>query len=66
MGQLLYPGDADEDAIMEAAIEAGAEDVIVEDDGSIEVLTEPTEFEVVRDAMPATTGTRLGATGGGV
>ena len=51
VGQLLYPGDADEDAIMEAAIEAGAEDVIVEDDGSIEVLTEPTEFEVVRDAM---------------
>jgi len=51
VGQLLYPGDADEDAIMEAAIEAGAEDVIVDNDGSIEVLTEPTEFEAVRDAI---------------
>ena len=36
---------------MEAAIEAGAEDVVVDDDGSIEVLTEPAEFERVRDAM---------------
>ena len=38
---------------MEAAIEAGAEDVIVDDDGSIEVLTSPDEFEQVRDAMIA-------------
>ena len=51
VGQLLYPEDADEDAIMEAAIEAGAEDVVVDDEGSIEVLTEPGEFERVRDAM---------------
>jgi YebC/PmpR family DNA-binding regulatory protein len=51
VGQLLYPEDADEDAIMEAAIEAGAEDVVVDDEGSIEVLTEPGDFEVVRDAM---------------
>lgn len=36
---------------MEAAIEAGAEDVIVENDNSIEVLTEPSEFEQVRDVM---------------
>ena len=36
---------------MEAAIESGAEDVIVDDDMSIEVLTEPAEFESVRDAM---------------
>ncbi len=36
---------------MEAAIEAGAEDVIVDDDQSIEVLTEPAEFEQVRDRM---------------
>jgi YebC/PmpR family DNA-binding regulatory protein len=51
VGQLLYPEDTDEDAIMEAAIEAGAEDVVVDDEGSIEVLTEPGEFERVRDAM---------------
>jgi YebC/PmpR family DNA-binding regulatory protein len=51
VGQLLYPEDADEDAIMEAAIEAGAEDVVVDDEGSIEVLTEPGDFERVRDAM---------------
>ncbi len=36
---------------MEAAIEAGAEDVVVDDEGSIEVLTEPAEFEKVRDGM---------------
>jgi YebC/PmpR family DNA-binding regulatory protein len=53
VGQLLYPEDADEDAVMEAAIEAGAEDVVVDDEGSIEVLTEPAEFEKVRDAMRA-------------
>jgi len=38
---------------MEAAIDAGAEDVIVDDDGSIEVLTEPADFESVRDGMQA-------------
>lgn len=54
VGQLLFPEGSDEDAVMDAAIEAGAEDVIVDDDGSIEVLTEPGEFETVRDAMRAT------------
>ena len=38
---------------MEAAIEAGAEDVLVDDDKSIEVLSDPAEFESVRDAMRA-------------
>ncbi len=51
VGQLFFPSGSDEDTVMEAAIEAGAEDVIVDDDGSIEVLTEPAEFEQVRDAM---------------
>ncbi len=51
VGQLLYPVGSDEDRIMEAAIEAGAEDVVVDADGSIEVLTDPGEFEQVRDAM---------------
>ena len=53
VGQLLFPVGSDEDAIMEAAIEAGAEDVIVDTDGSIEVLSEPSEFESLRDALAA-------------
>jgi YebC/PmpR family DNA-binding regulatory protein len=51
VGQLTYAPGSDEDEIMEAAIEAGAEDVMVDADKSIEVLTEPGDFEVVRDAM---------------
>jgi YebC/PmpR family DNA-binding regulatory protein len=54
VGQLMYPVGSCEDTIMEAAIEAGAEDVIVDTDGSIEVLTDPDDFESVRDAMAAT------------
>jgi YebC/PmpR family DNA-binding regulatory protein len=52
-GQLLYPPGSDEDAITEAAIEAAAEDVVLADDHSIEVLTDPGEFESVRDSMVA-------------
>src|SRR6056297_675466 len=52
-GQLLYPPGSDEDAITEAAIHAAAEDVVVAGDHSIEVLTDPAEFESVRDAMAA-------------
>ncbi|MCO4810133.1 MAG: YebC/PmpR family DNA-binding transcriptional regulator [Gammaproteobacteria bacterium] len=51
VGQLLFPAGVDEDVVMEAAIDAGAEDVIPDDDGSIEVLTSPNDFEQVRDAM---------------
>jgi transcriptional/translational regulatory protein YebC/TACO1 len=51
VGQLMFPPKSDEDAIMEAAIESGAEDVIVDGDGSIEVLTSPGDFEQVRDGM---------------
>jgi YebC/PmpR family DNA-binding regulatory protein len=53
VGQLLYPAGCSEDAIMEAAIDAGAEDVIVDADRSIEVLTDPLDFEAVRDRMIA-------------
>jgi YebC/PmpR family DNA-binding regulatory protein len=53
VGQLLFPAGVDEDVVMEAAIDAGAEDVIPDDDGSIEVLTSPNDFEQVRDAMIA-------------
>ncbi|MEM6513583.1 MAG: YebC/PmpR family DNA-binding transcriptional regulator [Pseudomonadota bacterium] len=51
VGQILFPAGADEEAVMEAAIESGAEDVVVDDDGSIEVLTEPSDFESVRDGI---------------
>lgn len=51
VGLLTFPEGSDEDSIMEAAIEAGAEDVLVDDDQSIEVLTDPQEFETVRDSM---------------
>lgn len=50
-GLLSYPPDGDEDAIMAAAIDGGAEDVVVGEDGSIQVFTDPLEFEQVRDAM---------------
>ncbi|WP_455384209.1 YebC/PmpR family DNA-binding transcriptional regulator [Acidihalobacter prosperus] len=52
-GVLSYPSDADEDRVMEAALEAGAEDVVVSDDGSMEVLAAPDSFEEVREAMRA-------------
>ena len=51
VGQVMIPSGCDEDAVMEVAIESGAEDVIVDDDGSIEVLTAPDEFERVRDGI---------------
>jgi YebC/PmpR family DNA-binding regulatory protein len=53
VGLLSYPAGSDEDAIMEAAIEAGADDVVVDDDSAVEVLTAPSDFESVRDAMRA-------------
>jgi YebC/PmpR family DNA-binding regulatory protein len=52
-GIISYDPGVGEDAIMEAALEAGAEDVIVNDDGSIDVYSTPEEFEAVRDAMAA-------------
>jgi YebC/PmpR family DNA-binding regulatory protein len=51
VGLLIYSPDSNEDAIMAAAIEASAEDVVVSEDGSIEVLTDPAEFESVRERM---------------
>jgi len=53
VGQLSFPAGQDEDVLMEAALEAGAEDVVSYPDGSIDVLTDPTEFEEVRDALAA-------------
>jgi len=50
-GILSYEPGADEDAIMDAALEAGAEDVVSNDDGSIDVYTTPEDFETVQQAM---------------
>ncbi len=52
-GIISYPAGLDEDAIMEAALEAGADDVVSNDDGSIDVLTAPEEFVTVKEAMVA-------------
>jgi YebC/PmpR family DNA-binding regulatory protein len=52
-GVLTYPAGSDEDRIMEAALEAGAHDVISNDDGSIDVLTEPEQFVDIKEAMMA-------------
>lgn len=53
LGVLSYPVGSDEDAIMEAALEAGADDIVSDEDGSIEVQTSLEEFGNVRDAMVA-------------
>jgi YebC/PmpR family DNA-binding regulatory protein len=50
-GQLVYAPGTDENEVMEAAIEAGAEDVVTNDDGSIEVITGPYAFVAVKDAL---------------
>ena len=52
-GQLLFAPGTSEDAVMEIALEAGAEDVLTGEDGSIEVLSAPYDFEAVRDALAA-------------
>jgi YebC/PmpR family DNA-binding regulatory protein len=53
IGMMHYPAGSDEDAIMEAALEAGAEDIVTNDDGSIEVTTAWEEFTDVKEAMIA-------------
>ncbi len=53
VGQLSYAAGSDEDRIMEAALESGAEDVVTNDDGSIDVLTKPEDFSDVKAAMTA-------------
>ncbi len=53
IGVLTYAPGSDEDAIMEAALDAGADDVVTEDDGLIEVLTAPEDYIKVKEAMIA-------------
>ena len=50
-GQLLLAPGTSEDAVMEAALDAGADDVLVDEDGAVEVLTSPTAFEAVKAAL---------------
>ena len=50
-GQLIYAPGSNEDKIMEVALEAGADDVITDDDGAVEVLTSVGEFEAVKAAL---------------
>jgi transcriptional/translational regulatory protein YebC/TACO1 len=50
-GQIIFAPGVSEDKVMEVALEAGADDVITHDDGSIEVLTGPLDFEKVKEAL---------------
>ncbi|RHW21854.1 YebC/PmpR family DNA-binding transcriptional regulator [Pseudomonas jilinensis] len=52
-GQIGYASGVDEDALMEAALEAGAEDIVSNDDGSVEVFTTFESFGAVKDALDA-------------
>lgn len=52
-GMISFNGGVDEDAIMETALEAGAEDVVTNDDGSIDVISIPENFSQVKDALIA-------------
>jgi YebC/PmpR family DNA-binding regulatory protein len=50
-GQMIFPPGTDEDRLMEAALEAGADDVVPHEDGSIEVVTPPYEFSAIKAAL---------------
>ena len=50
-GQISYAPGSDEDAIMDAALEAGADDVVANDDGSIDVLTAWEDFVAVKEGL---------------
>ena len=53
IGVMNFSSEVDEDAIMEAGIEAGAEDIVVDEDGSIEVVTDEDNFVDVKEALTA-------------
>ena len=50
-GQLVFAPGTSEDAVMAAALDAGADDVVAGDDGAIEVITAPADFEAVKAAL---------------
>jgi YebC/PmpR family DNA-binding regulatory protein len=54
VGQLLFAPGTSEEKLMDAALEAGAQDVITHDDGSIEVVSEPYEMSAVKAALEKT------------
>ena len=53
VGQIIFAPGASEDKVMEVALDAGADDVIADEDGAIEVLTDPAAFEAVKLALEA-------------
>ncbi|HEX4510404.1 MAG TPA: YebC/PmpR family DNA-binding transcriptional regulator [Burkholderiaceae bacterium] len=53
VGQFIFAPGASEDRLMDVALEAGAEDVVTDDDGAIEVLCAPADFEAVQKALVA-------------
>ncbi|MDH5358454.1 MAG: YebC/PmpR family DNA-binding transcriptional regulator [Gammaproteobacteria bacterium] len=52
-GIITYPAGTDEDTVMEAALESGAEDIVTNDDGSIDVFTSAEDYSTVKDALDA-------------
>ena len=50
---MIFAPGTSEDKVMEVALEAGADDVITDDDGAVEVLTSPADFEAVKNALEA-------------
>ena len=52
-GQLIFAPGTSEDRVMDIALEAGAEDVITDEEGAIEVLTSPADFEAIKNALQA-------------
>ncbi len=52
-GQLVFAPGTNEDQVMEVALEAGAEDVVTDEEGAIEVITAPADFEAVKNALEA-------------
>ena len=52
-GQLIFAPGTSEDRVMEVALEAGAQDVLTDEEGAIEVLTTPADFEAVKNALEA-------------
>jgi YebC/PmpR family DNA-binding regulatory protein len=53
VGQLILAPGTSEDKVLEVALDAGAEDVVSDEDGAIEVITAPADFEKVKDAIEA-------------
>ena len=50
-GQMMFAPGTNEDALMEAALEAGADDVIADDEGGFEVITDPYQFSAIRETL---------------